>query len=79
MTRNITLAVDDAVLDRYRAVAAQHGTSVNAMIREHMARTVGAKSEEQRAAVERMRARALLGPRAAEPAPIERGWRDHAG
>ena len=64
MTRNLTLAVDDAVLERYRALAAQRKTSVNAMIREHMAQTVGAKTEAQLAAIERMVERSKNGPRA---------------
>jgi predicted transcriptional regulator len=64
MTRNLTLAVDDAVLDRYRALAAQRKTSVNAMIREHMAQTVGAKTEAQLAAIERMVERSKNAPRA---------------
>jgi hypothetical protein len=62
MTRNLTLAVDDAVLDRYRTLAVQRKTSVNAMIREHMAQTVGASDAERLAAVERMRARAARTP-----------------
>ncbi len=32
---NITLAVDDKLLEQVRAFAAQRGTTVNAIIREH--------------------------------------------
>lgn len=35
--KNITLAVDDDVLDRARLVAAQRRTTVNAMVREFLA------------------------------------------
>jgi predicted transcriptional regulator len=72
MTRNLTLAVDNALLDRYRALAVQRKTSVNAMIREHMAQTVGAKTEAQRAAIERMAERSKTGPRATFAAEFDR-------
>jgi predicted transcriptional regulator len=72
MTKNITLAVDDEVLARYRALASQQRSSVNAMIRKHMAETVGARSEEQKAAIERMRARSENGPRATYAPPFDR-------
>jgi hypothetical protein len=35
--KNITLAIDDEVLDRARLVAAQRRTTVNAMVREFLA------------------------------------------
>ena len=35
---NITLAVDDALLEKVRAVAARQGTTVNALVREHFER-----------------------------------------
>jgi len=35
--KNITLAIDDDILDRARLVAAQKQTTVNAMVREFLA------------------------------------------
>ena len=72
MTRNITLAVDDAVLERYRAIASSKKSSVNAMIREHMAQTVGTRSEEQKAAIDRMIERSRTGPRATHAPAFDR-------
>ncbi len=34
--RNITLAVDERVLDEVRVVAAKRNTTVNALVREHL-------------------------------------------
>jgi hypothetical protein len=39
--RNITLAVDEKVLKQARAYAASRGTTVNALVREHLARLAG--------------------------------------
>lgn len=36
MTKNITLAIDEAVLDRVRIIAAHRKTTVNALVREHL-------------------------------------------
>jgi hypothetical protein len=72
MTRNLTLSVNDAVLEHYRAEALRMKTSVNAMIRKHMAETVGARTDEQKAAVERMRVRSENGPRASDAPPFDR-------
>ena len=38
---NITLAVDDKLLEKVRAFAAQRGTTVNAMVREHFEKVTG--------------------------------------
>jgi hypothetical protein len=35
--KNITLAIDERVLKRARAYAASRGTTVNALVREHLA------------------------------------------
>jgi hypothetical protein len=35
--RNITLSVDEAVLERVRIYAARHRTTVNRLVREHLA------------------------------------------
>jgi ribosomal protein L17 len=72
MTRNLTLAVDSEVLERYRAEATRLKTSVNALIRKHMAETVGTKTKEQEAAIERMIARSKNGPRATYAPPFDR-------
>ncbi|MCC6983090.1 MAG: hypothetical protein IT535_07440 [Bauldia sp.] len=34
--KNITLAVDEAVLDQVRKYAANHQTTVNALVRQHL-------------------------------------------
>ena len=39
--KNITLAIDEDVLDRVRVVAAQRRTTVNALVREHLADLAG--------------------------------------
>lgn len=36
--KNITLAVDESVLGEVRRYAARHNTSVNALVREHLAK-----------------------------------------
>jgi len=43
VTKNITLAIDEDLLDRARVLAAMKRTSVNAMIREFLERTVDAE------------------------------------
>ena len=44
MTRNITLAIDDALLDKVRVLAAMKRTSVNELVRGFLTRLV---EEEQ--------------------------------
>ncbi len=44
MTRNLTLAIDDALLDKVRVLAAMKRTSVNEMVRGFLIRLV----EEER-------------------------------
>ena len=34
--KNITLAIDEEILERARAYAEQQGTTVNAMVRTHL-------------------------------------------
>ena len=36
MTRNITLAIDEDVLQRVRAIAIERRTSLNALVRQHL-------------------------------------------
>jgi antitoxin component of RelBE/YafQ-DinJ toxin-antitoxin module len=43
--RNITLAVDEQVLEQARAYAERRGTTLNALVREHLAKVV---REDQR-------------------------------
>jgi hypothetical protein len=47
MTKNITLAIDEDVLERVRIVAAENRTTVNAMVREYLTKI--ADEKEQRA------------------------------
>ena len=44
MTKNITLAIDEELLDRARVIAAIKRTSVNEMVREFLKRTVDQES-----------------------------------
>lgn len=59
MTKNITLAVDEEVLARYRVLAAEQRTSVNALIRKHM-------EEATNVAEQRREARAWMAAKARE-------------
>ena len=43
--KNITLAMEDALLDEVRVIAAKKGTTVNAMVREYL--TTLAKLEDR--------------------------------
>lgn len=49
MTKNITLAVDEDLLARYRVLAAERKTSVNALVRQHMAEAVGLEERRSKA------------------------------
>jgi Ribbon-helix-helix protein, copG family len=53
VTKNITLAVDDELLERFRLHAAQRKTSVNALLRRHMEDSVGME-ERRRNAIAQM-------------------------
>ncbi len=53
MAKNITLAVDDELLERFRLHAAQRKTSVNALLRRHMEEAVGLE-ERRRSAIAQM-------------------------
>lgn len=57
MTRNLTLALDDSDLSRARRYAAEHSTTVNALVRDYLKSLAPEMTEEQQAAVARMRAR----------------------
>lgn len=45
MTKNLTLAIDDDLLDRARVLAAMRRTTVNAMVREFLERMVQEERE----------------------------------
>lgn len=66
MTKNITLAVDETVLAEARRYAAEHGTTVNGLVREHLQQIARSRSRakqivaELRALSEKSTAR--LGP-----------------
>jgi hypothetical protein len=47
MGTNITLAVDEKMVERARQVARQQGTSLNALIREYIERLAGERSGAQ--------------------------------
>jgi hypothetical protein len=54
--KNITLAVEDKVLEGVRQYAARRNTTVNALVREHLSRIA---SEDDRLAQARVRLREL--------------------
>ena len=43
--KNVTLSIDDRVLDRARKLAAERGTSVNQMIRDYLARETSTETD----------------------------------
>lgn len=47
MTRNLTLALEDSLLDRFRLHAAEKRTSVNALIRQMMEDAVGQEARRK--------------------------------
>jgi hypothetical protein len=55
--KNITLAVNEDVLDRVRVIAAERKTTVNALVREYLEKIA---SEEDRRAEARRRLRELM-------------------
>ena len=67
---NLTLSIPDPDLARVRKLAADRGTTVNAMVRAYLAREVGTLSIEQQAAIARMKARSeAWAGRATGPSP----------
>jgi hypothetical protein len=65
--RNVTLAIEDSVLETVRKYAASQGTTVNALIREHLGRLA---SEHNKAARARKRLVELSRTSTAEVGPI---------
>jgi antitoxin component of RelBE/YafQ-DinJ toxin-antitoxin module len=68
--KNITLSVDEKVLAAARRVAAESGTTVNAIVREHLTRLA---EHADRAAQARRKIRELS--EASEARIGSRGWR----
>lgn len=67
---NLTLSIPDPDLARARKLAAERGTTVNAMVRQFLAQQVRAITPDQQAAIERMIARSnAWAGRAQGPAP----------
>lgn len=52
MTKNLTLAIDEELLDRARVLAAMKRTTVNAMVREYLEREVRREGDDARRADE---------------------------
>lgn len=50
MTKNLTLAIDEDLLDRARVLAAMRRTTVNAMVREFLDREVRREGDDARRA-----------------------------
>lgn len=67
--KNITLAIDDALLERARLHAAQRGTTVNALVRDFLRQVA---SQDDRIAQARADIRAMAGKSRLEIG--ERGW-----
>jgi hypothetical protein len=49
MMKNITLSVDEAILEKVRVVAAQRKTSVNALVRDYLVDLATADDRAERA------------------------------
>lgn len=46
MTKNLTLAIDEDLLDRARVLAAMKRTTVNAMVREYLIKAVASETSD---------------------------------
>ena len=55
MTRNLTLAIDDSLLDKVRVLAAMKRTSVNELVRGFLIRLVVEEQEKDEAREELLR------------------------
>jgi len=53
--KNITLSIDDEILDRVRIVAAQRRTTVNAMVRSFLSEVAGRDERQAEARKELLR------------------------
>lgn len=70
MTKNITLAVDEDVLERAKVFAAQRRTSVNRLVRDYLRSLVGTQRE-----IDEARARLLELARERRGDMGERSWK----
>jgi hypothetical protein len=77
MTKNLTLAVDEADLTGARIYAAKRSTTVNALVRNYIASLNSDEERRRREAIERMIERSRSGPKAESGGKITRGWGDH--
>lgn len=55
MTKNLTLAIDDDLLDKARVLAATRRTTVNAMVRGYLERVVREEAQKDEAREELLR------------------------
>jgi hypothetical protein len=76
MMKNLTLTIDEGLLDQARRVALEEKTSVNAMVRDLLARKVAASTTEARRAEARRQLAELSRHSTARPAPDFRFNRD---
>lgn len=53
--KNITVAVEDEIYRRARVVAAERGTSLSALVRQHLTQLAGEQDRRRREATERDR------------------------
>jgi plasmid stability protein len=67
MTKNITLAVDEDVLQKAKVVAAQKGTTVNGLVRDYLTILVKTEDRSERA---RQRLLELIDKSKAEMGPV---------
>ncbi len=67
MTKNITLAIDEDVLDRVRRIAVEKKTTVNGLVRDYLVRLA---DQHDRAANARKRLLELADESTAEVGPI---------
>lgn len=49
MSRNITLSIDEDILDRVKVLAAERRTTVNAMVRDYLTGIAAAEDRTERA------------------------------
>jgi hypothetical protein len=66
MTKNITLAIDESLLDKVRVIAAERKTTVNQLVRLHLEQIVRNEDRAKRAIADLRRmslaTKARLGP-----------------
>lgn len=62
VTKNITLAIDEAVLDRVRIIAAERKTTVNGLVRNYLENLSGVDDKRARLAkrIDELRAKSTL-------------------